>query len=90
MMFICGDGVNLVNLEGIIINIIYLFINIYHSWNEEYFSHPTRISMLDEWLNDEDIDSVVCGSRFTALLTSNNRLILLSVFLSFSSYLIHS
>ena len=58
------------------------------SLNEEYYSHPTRISLLDDWLavnNDgeeeeeinEEIVSVVCGSRFTALLTSNYRVLLL-------------
>lgn len=57
------------------------------SLNEEYYSHPTRISLLDDWLavnNDgeeeemnEEIVLVVCGSRFTALLTSNYRVLLL-------------
>ena len=51
---------------------------IIHSWKETYYPNPTRLSILDHWVEDtEEISQVICGSRFTAILTSFNRLLIL-------------
>jgi hypothetical protein len=75
MMSILGDIVNLVSLEGETnVSLIIMF----HSSIEEYHSYPTRLALLDSWIDlNEHIETVVCGSRFIALLTTSFRLILL-------------
>jgi hypothetical protein len=58
------------------------------SSEETYYPSPTRLSILDSWIGQDDgeeskseskeeITKVVCGSRFTAILTSSSRLVVL-------------
>jgi hypothetical protein len=77
-MCMLGDGQNLGNLAGIGFLTTQTSSLIINSWEETYYSHPTRLSILDPWIGDnEEISQVICGSRFTVLLTSFHRLLIL-------------
>jgi alpha-tubulin suppressor-like RCC1 family protein len=63
-----------------------LFVSFFLLWcgflvtsssEETYYPSPTRLSILDSWIGDEQVTKVACGSRFTAILTSSSRLIVL-------------
>jgi hypothetical protein len=56
------------------------------SSEETYYPSPPRLSILDSWIGQDDgeeseskeeITKVVCVSRFTAILTSSSRLVVL-------------
>eukprot|EP01041_Mallomonas_annulata_P002440 gene2440-4732_t len=44
---------------------------------EEMITQPRRMACLDSLLNDDEVQSITCGSRHTAILTTSGRVIIM-------------
>ena len=91
----CGDGRSLGRVAGescsamCIVNDVNVTYRVYRE-KEELISSPRRVNELDDFLRtdeaeqqEEEIADVKCGSRFTAILTTSGRVIIMYAILKY-------